>query len=165
MAAGEARLGGGRRPFVAGAIAMASALVAAPGSGPAGRSAGAVPPSVLLITIDTLRADHVGCYGDARIATPAIDALAAEGARFEHAYAQVPLTLPSHVTILTGTYPMLNGVRDFTTAGLPPSLPTLAEILRRHGYHTAAMVSSFALDRMWGLDRGFDLYDDNLEVR
>jgi arylsulfatase A-like enzyme/Flp pilus assembly protein TadD len=123
-----------------------------------------ISPSVLLITIDTLRADHLGCYGDRRIQTPVLDALAAEGVRFENAYAQVPLTLPSHAVILTGTYPMFNGVRDFTTSGLPASIPTLAEMLRRHGYQTAAFVSSFALQSMWGLNRGFQVYDEALGV-
>ena len=119
-------------------------------------------PSVLLITIDTLRADHVGCYGNAHVETPAMDGLAAAGVRFENAYAQAPITLPSHAVILTGTYPMFNGVRDFTSPGLPANIPTLAEILRRKGYHTAAFVSSYALNSMWGLNRGFDVYDDDL---
>ncbi len=123
----------------------------------------AIPsPSVLLITIDTLRADHVGCYGYARVETPAIDGLAAQGVRFENAYAQAPITLPSHAAILTGTYPMFNGVRDFTSPGLPVNIPTLAEMLRRRGYRTAAFVSSYALNSMWGLNRGFDVYDDDL---
>jgi arylsulfatase A-like enzyme/Flp pilus assembly protein TadD len=119
-------------------------------------------PSVLLITIDTLRADHVGCYGDARVETPAIDGLAAQGVRFENAYAQAPITLPSHAVILTGTYPMFNGVRDFTSPGLPMNIPTLAEMMRRKGYRTAAFVSSYAVNSTWGLNRGFDDYDDNL---
>ncbi len=119
-------------------------------------------PSVLLITIDTLRADHVACYGYAPVETPAMDGLAAEGARFENAYAQVPITLPSHAVILTGTYPMFNGVRDFTSPGLPAGIPTLAEMLRRKGYRTAAFVSSYALNSMWGLNRGFEVYDDSV---
>ena len=119
-------------------------------------------PSILLITIDTLRADHVGCYGDARVETPVMDGLAAAGVRFENAYAQAPITLPSHAVILTGTYPMFNGVRDFTSPGLPASVPTLAEMLRVRGYHTAAFVSSYALSSMWGLNRGFEVYDDDL---
>jgi choline-sulfatase len=118
------------------------------------------PPSVLLVTIDTLRADHVGCYGYHQVKTPTLDQLAAEGIRFDHAYAQVPITLPSHAVILTGTYPMFNGVRDFTSPGLPDNVPSLAEILRRGGYHTAAFVSSFVLNSMWGLSRGFEVYDD-----
>ena len=120
------------------------------------------PPSVLLITVDTVRADHLGCYGDARVETPSMDGLAAACVRFENAYAQAPITLPSHATILTGTYPMFNGVRDFTSSGLPADIPTLAEMLRRKGYQTAAFVSSFALNSAWGLNRGFDVYDDDL---
>ncbi|HEV2495065.1 MAG TPA: sulfatase-like hydrolase/transferase [Terriglobia bacterium] len=123
-------------------------------------SASAAPHSVLLITIDTVRADHLGCYGYRRIETPVIDQLASEGIRFKHAYAQVPLTLPSHTVIMTGTYPMFNGVRDLTSPGLNKTLPTLAEILRKDGYSTAAFVSSFVLNSMWGLNRGFDVYDD-----
>src|SRR5689334_2573215 len=90
--------------------------------------------SVVLITLDTVRADHLACYGYGRIETPAIDALAREGLRFEHAYAQVPLTLPSHTVILTGTLPLYNGVRDLSSRGLPANIPTIAEILRRNGY-------------------------------
>jgi arylsulfatase A-like enzyme/tetratricopeptide (TPR) repeat protein len=128
------------------------------------RERGSAPPSVLIITIDTLRADHLHCYGYGRIQTPAIDQLATEGVRFENAYAQVPITLPSHAVILTGTYPMFNGVRDFTTRGLPASIPTLADIFRRSGYETAAFVSSFAVNSIWGLNRGFEVYDDNVGV-
>lgn len=131
-------------------------------TGAAGAEPAAPGPSVLLITIDTLRADHVGCYGDAHVETPAIDGLAAQGVRFENAYAQAPITLPSHAVILTGTYPMFNGVRDFTSSGLPVNIPTLAETLRRKGYRSAAFVSSYALNSVWGLNRGFGVYDDDL---
>src|SRR5437660_1496528 len=115
--------------------------------------------NVLLITVDTLRADHLGCYGYRRIKTPNIDQLAGDGVRFNRAYAQVPLTLPSHVVILTGTYPMYNTVRDFTGVGLPPSVGLLSEAFERHGYVTAAFVSSLVLDGFWGLRRGFQTYD------
>jgi len=71
-------------------------------------------PNVIVITIDTLRADHLGCYGYKQIETPNIDALAADGARFDHAYTPVPVTLPAHTVIFTGTYPMLSGIHDFT---------------------------------------------------
>src|SRR5207244_119012 len=120
-------------------------------------------PSVVLVTLDTVRADHIACYGYQRIETPWIDELAREGIRFEQAYAQVPLTLPSHAVILTGTYPMFSGVRDLTSTGLPATVPTLAEILRGNGYRTAAFVSSFVLNSMWGLARGFELYDDQTD--
>ena len=91
-----------------------------------------------------------------------LTALAAQGVRFENAYAQAPITFPSHAVILTGTYPMFNGVRDFTSPALPANIPTLAEMLRRKGYRTAAFVSSYALNSLWGLNRGFDVYDDDL---
>ncbi len=120
---------------------------------------------VLLITIDTLRADHLQCYGYKDVQTPAIDALAARGTLFEHAYSEVPLTLPSHTAILSGTYPMWNGVRTFDTAGVPPNVGLLSQAFERHGYRTAAFVSSFVLDRSWGLDRGFETYDDRFATK
>jgi len=116
----------------------------------------------VLITLDTVRADRLGCYGYPRAETPAIDGLAHDAVLFQNAYTVVPITLPSHAVMLTGTYPMWNGVRDFTSAGLPSSIPTLAEGLKRHGYATAAFVSSFVLNSMWGLSRGFDVYDDEM---
>lgn len=125
--------------------------------------AGSAP--VLLITVDTLRADRLGCYGARRVRTPAMDALAADGVRFANALAQVPITLPSHAVILTGTYPMYNGVRDFTSPGLPPNVGLLAEAFQRHGYATAAFVSAFVLDSTWGLRRGFETYDDHFDPR
>ena len=118
------------------------------------------PVNVILVTIDTLRADHVGCYGNRSVPTPTMDRLATEGIVFRQAIAQVPLTLPSHVAILTGTYPIWNGVEDLTTEGLGPGVPTLAEVFKKHGYSTAALVSAFVLNSMWGLKRGFDAYDD-----
>ena len=127
------------------------------------QTAQARPPSVVLVTLDTVRADHIACYGYRRIETPSIDELAREGIRFEQAYAQVPLTLPSHAVILTGTYPMFSGVRDVTSTGLPATVPTLAEILRGNGYRTAAFVSSFVLNSKWGLARGFEVYDDQTD--
>jgi arylsulfatase A-like enzyme/Flp pilus assembly protein TadD len=120
---------------------------------------------VLLITVDTLRADRLGCYGARRIETPAMDALTAEGVRFERAYAQVPITLPSHAVILSGTYPMYNGVRDFTSSGIPPGVGLLGEAFQRQGYQTAAFVSAFVLDRTWGFGRGFETYDDHFDPR
>lgn len=117
-------------------------------------------PDVLLVTIDTLRADHVGCYGDARASTPTIDALAARGVRFAEGVAQVPLTLPSHASILTGVTPLVHGVRDNAGFALGPSLPTLAEAFRDAGYDTAAFVSGFPLHHRFGLARGFADYDD-----
>jgi choline-sulfatase len=120
------------------------------------------PVNVVLITVDTLRADRLGCYGNRSVPTPTADRLARDGVLFARALAQVPLTLPSHVTLLTGTFPMWNGVQDLTTTGLGSGIPTLAEIFKRHGYTTAAFVSSFVLNSMWGLNRGFDVYDDSI---
>jgi arylsulfatase A-like enzyme/Flp pilus assembly protein TadD len=116
---------------------------------------------VLLITIDTLRWDRLGCYGTRSVPTPAMDALAAQGTRFENAFAQVPITFPSHTVILTGTYPMYNGTRHYTSPNLLPSVGLLPEAFQRHGYDTAAFVSSFVLDSSWGLNRGFHIYDDH----
>ena len=124
------------------------------------RGAGVPRPSVILITVDTLRADHLGCYGDSGIETPAIDALAREGVVFRRAISQVPLTGPSHAALLTGTYPAWNGFQSWSDPGLRPGVPTLAEVFKARGYTTAAFVSAFVLDSMWGLNRGFDLYDD-----
>jgi arylsulfatase A-like enzyme/Tfp pilus assembly protein PilF len=115
---------------------------------------------VLLITIDTLRADRVGVYGAKRAETPTMDALARDGILFERAYSQVPLTLASHTSLLTGTYPFNNGVQDFTGQPLKPEIRSIAEALKANGYDTGAVISSYVLDRSWGLNRGFDYYYD-----
>jgi arylsulfatase A-like enzyme/Flp pilus assembly protein TadD len=120
---------------------------------------------VLLITVDTLRADRLGCYGARNIHTPAMDGLAAQGVRFDHALAQVPITPPSHAVIMTGTYPMYNGLRGFTSGPLPKGVGVLAEAFQRHGYDTAAFVSSAVLESSWGFNRGFQEYDDRFNVR
>ncbi len=118
--------------------------------------------NVLLITLDTTRADHIGCYGHQRAKTPALDAIAARGVLFEDALSQIPLTLPSHCTMMTGRYPREFGVRVNNEAALGTTHPTLASILKQKGYHTAAFVASFVLDSRFGLDRGFDVYDDEM---
>lgn len=117
-------------------------------------------PNVILITIDTLRADHVGCYGAQTVKTPTLDALASDGLVFERAISQVPLTWPSHAAILTGTYPFQNRVQDFTGQPLAPQFRTIAQAFQQAGYATGAVISAFVLDRSWGLARGFDSYDD-----
>jgi arylsulfatase A-like enzyme/Tfp pilus assembly protein PilF len=136
-----------------------------------GRAPTAPPPiaagalrgaNVLLVTIDTLRADHVGVYGSAGTLTPTIDQFAKEGLRFERTYAHVPLTLPSHASLLTATYPTSNGVHDNGTFRLGDTSPTLAAVLKGAGYRTAAFVGSFVLDARFGLGRGFDVYDDRM---
>ena len=120
-------------------------------------------PNVVVITIDTLRADHVGCYGYRQIHTPNIDALAADGARFERAYTAVPVTLPSHTVMFTGTYPMRSGMHDFAANKLGPGQPTLASVLKDHGYVTGAVIGSAVLDSRFGLNRGFDFYYDHFD--
>ena len=142
---------------IAGFAAMAVAL-AVP-------AAGQTRPNVILITIDTLRADYLGCYGNTRIPTPNLDALAAQGTIFDRAYCQAPMTPPSHASILTGTYPPTHGVRDFTSSGLRAGFPTLASILKRSGYNTAAFVSAYVLDSVWGFNQGFDYYYDHFEPK
>ncbi|MHB8655868.1 MAG: sulfatase-like hydrolase/transferase [Terriglobia bacterium] len=117
-----------------------------------------IGPNVVLITIDTLRADHVGCYGYRKSHTPNLDALARNGILFRTAVTSVPLTLPSHCSIMTGTYPTLHGVRDNLGYNLGDSPPTLATILKQHGYSTAAFVGADVLDARRGLNRGFDTY-------
>jgi arylsulfatase A-like enzyme/Tfp pilus assembly protein PilF len=133
-------------------------------AGCAGRGPGApaARPNVLLVTIDTLRADRLGCYGWKGAATPTLDALAARGARFETAVAHVPLTGPSHASILTGRNPPGHGFRDNGGYVLPASAKTAAEEFKAAGYRTAAFVSGFPLDRRFGFGRGFDVYDDHL---
>jgi arylsulfatase A-like enzyme/Tfp pilus assembly protein PilF len=118
--------------------------------------------NVLLVTVDTLRADHVGVYGSAGTLTPTIDQFAKEGLRFERTYAHVPLTLPSHASLMTASYPLRNGVHDNGTFRLGESSPTLADALKRDGYRTGAFVGSFVLDARFGLGRGFDVYDDRM---
>jgi arylsulfatase A-like enzyme/tetratricopeptide (TPR) repeat protein len=118
--------------------------------------------NVLLVTIDTLRADRLGCYGHAAAATPVLDGLAARGVRFATAVAHAPLTAPSHASILTGLLPLGHGVRDNGSFALPPSGTTLAEVLRDAGYRTGAFVSGFPLDHRFGFGRGFVTYDDRM---
>jgi choline-sulfatase len=118
------------------------------------------PINVILITIDTVRADHLGCYGYKDIQTPTLDALGHDGVVFDRAISQVPLTWPSHAAILTGLYPFQNGVQDFTGQPLDKRFRSVAQAFKDHGYATGAVVSAFVLDRSWGLARGFDFYDD-----
>lgn len=116
--------------------------------------------NVLLITIDTLRADAIGASGNSRASTPTIDRLAADGVRFTAAHAHTVVTLPSHANILSGLYPGHHGVHENSGFRFPADLDTLATRLKARGYRTGAFVSAFPLDRRFGLDRGFDVYDD-----
>lgn len=138
-------------------VFLVAALAAACGSGE--RNA-APPRSLLLVTIDTLRADHLGCYGYSGARTPHIDALAERGVRFETAFSVAPITFPSHVSLLTGTIPPNHGARDNGTHRAVPELLSLAEILREGGWRTAAFHSAFVLDSQFGLDQGFEVYGD-----
>ncbi|MEC7986361.1 MAG: sulfatase-like hydrolase/transferase [Myxococcota bacterium] len=117
-------------------------------------------PDVLLITIDTLRADRLGAYGDSLARTPNIDSLALESALFREAHTHSPLTLPAHASILTGLYPNHHGVRDNAGFALSDDQITIAERLKEKGYQTGAFVSAFVLEHSWGLDQGFDRYHD-----
>ena len=129
---------------------------------PAGSSAEATArgADVLLVTIDTLRADSVGFAGNARAETPVLDRLAAAGRVYTDAHAHNVVTLPSHANILTGLYPWQHGVRDNTGFVLPASVPTLGTLLKKAGYATGAFVSAYPLDAGFGLNQGFDVYDD-----
>jgi arylsulfatase A-like enzyme/Flp pilus assembly protein TadD len=120
-------------------------------------------PNVLLITLDTTRADRLGCYGGPAGITPALDALAAEGIRFAQADSPVPLTLPAHATLLSGLLPLHHGLRVNGAGGFPRDRETLATLFSGAGYRTAAFVGSFVLDRRFGLGRGFASYDDEVE--
>ena len=120
--------------------------------------------NVLLITIDTLRADHVGSYGYAAAQTPALDALAARGLRFAQATTVAPLTLPAHASLMTGTFPGYHGVRDNGGFYLGDDQVTLADVLRARGYRTGGFVAAFVLDRRWGIGRGFDRYFDEFDL-
>ncbi len=125
---------------------------------------GAQPSTpVILISVDTLRADHLGCYQAGRRQTPHIDALAEGGTLFSEVSSPFPLTLPAHAALFTSTYPFANGVRD---NGIPlqPPATTLATVLKSAGYHTSAFVGSFVLDRRFGLSRGFDVYEGPVDL-
>ncbi len=118
--------------------------------------------NVVLVTIDTIRADRVGCYGDTGAHTPNLDRVAREGFLFSDAVTAVPLTLPSHTTIMTGCFPARHGVRNNGMYHVPPETMTLARRFQDAGYRTGAFVSAFVLQRQFGLDRGFEVYDDSL---
>lgn len=118
------------------------------------------PPDVLLVTIDTLRADHVGTYGSKSGATPVLDAFASRGVLIEEAVVQVPQTRPSHTSLFTGLLPFEHGIRDNASAPLKPTIPTLASTLRSAGYSTAAFIAAYPVSRASGLQSGFDTFDD-----
>jgi choline-sulfatase len=120
------------------------------------------PLNLVVVTIDTLRPDHVRCYGDSKAETPTIDSIAASGVLFENAVTQTPLTPPSHASIFTGLYPTVHHVRDTGGFILQPSSLTLATILQRQGWNTAAFISSAVLKKTFGFNQGFSVYDDQM---
>jgi arylsulfatase A-like enzyme/tetratricopeptide (TPR) repeat protein len=121
--------------------------------------------NVVLFTLDTLRADRVGCYGYEKVETPVLDSLATGGVRFADAVTVVPLTLPSHSTIMTGNYPPRHGVRNNGTYRLVAQQTTLAERLKAAGYATAAFIGAFVLESRYGVNQGFDVYNDRFDLR
>jgi len=139
-------------------LSIFSAVAARPGLG-----AESVEPNLVVITVDTLRADHLGCYGDRSIQTPNIDALARSSARFTRAFTPAPITLPAHAALFTGSFPMATGMHDFSGNKLPASAVTLAKVLRDHGYSTAAFLGAAVLDSRFGLNQGFATYFDHFE--
>lgn len=150
-----------RAPRMSSALSILAALLICFSASPADSEA--MPPErrdVLLITIDTLRADALGFAGNTTVATPMIDRLAHQGRVFTHAHAHNVVTLPSHANILTGLYPYQHGLRDNEGFRLSETIPTLGTLLQSQGYATAAFVSAYPLDSVFGLGRGFDTYDD-----
>lgn len=148
------------------ALALAGAASAAPAPSPLAplKSGMARGQNLLVVTLDTTRPDHLGCYGDARAETPNLDRQAGQGLRFTEAVSVAPVTLVAHSSLFTGTYPTTHGVRHNAEYRLRPEAATLAEALSTAGYDTAAFVSAFVLDARYGLDQGFAHYDDRVET-
>ncbi len=126
---------------------------------------GVEKPNVLLITLDTTRADHLACYGYSDVRTPTLDALAGRGVLFEQCASSSPLTLPSHSTMMTGMYPTYHGVRVNGNTALSDEQTTIAEVLTAKGYSCGAFIGGFVLDGRWGLKQGFQHYDDQFDLK
>ena len=126
---------------------------------------GVAKPNVLLVTLDTTRADHLACYGYTGVSTPSLDAIAGRGVLFEQAATATPLTLPAHSTIMTGMFPTYHGVRVNGNTALGDDQTTLAEVLASRGYDTGAFIAAFVLDGRWGLKQGFAHYDDQFDLK
>ena len=154
-----------RRRALALGAAVFSLLGASPRAPEKGHAENPKRTSVVLITLDTTRADRLGCYGHRDASTPNLDRLAADGVRFEEAWTPVPITLPSHLTIMTGCYPTTHGVRDNGQSKYAHRIPTLADRFKAAGYATAAIVSASVLDSGYGINAGFGIYDDRLAGR
>jgi len=140
-------------------------LIFSAGLLPQSANAAGADLNLLLITIDTLRPDRLSCYNSKYVRTPAVDALASKGVLFERAFAHTPSTLPSHANILLGTTPLSHGVSENSKAKVADVFLTLAEHLKTNGYGTGAFVGAFPLDSRFGLDQGFDIYDDSLPLK
>ncbi|CAG0971342.1 Arylsulfatase [Myxococcaceae bacterium] len=151
------RRGRGSQRLLALLAGIAAALMSACSAPP--------PERIVLVTIDTLRADHVGAFGSERAKTATLDALAREGVRFDAAFSPVPLTLPSHTTLMTALDPPRHGVRHNSIFQVPVEIPTLAERMKESGRATAAFVGALVLESRFGLDRGFGTYDDRMGER
>ena len=119
-------------------------------------------PNVILISIDTCRADHLGCYGYNRDTSPNIDRVASGGVVFDHAVTPVPVTLPAHSSMMTGTIPLSHRVRDNDNYQLAESRTTLAELMKDNGYSTGAVIGSFVLNSRTGINQGFESYEDSI---
>jgi len=151
-------------PFMRGLAAAALSLHALTASAAPAPAPKAQPrPSVVLITLDTVRADRLGCYGRAGAGTPNLDRLAASGVRFDDAWSPVPITLPSHLSMMTGCTPVTHGVRDNGVARYDGRIPTLATRFAARGYRTVAVVSASVLDSIWGANSGFAIYDERFD--
>jgi len=157
----------GRRAWIASALTLLVVATASCG----GESNGQAPPAtrptarhLVVVTVDTLRADRLGAYGSATVPTPNLDRLARDGARALDASTHVPITRPSHTSLFTARYPSEHGVRDNIARPLAADVPTLAEVLHGQGFSTAAFVSSVVLAKQSGLNRGFDTYDDRFDA-
>ena len=146
------------RSFAFAALTICAACASRPAPPPA------VASNVLIVTIDTLRADRVGVYGATTVGTPNIDRLAREGAWAPQADVHAPLTRPSHVSLFTGLYPAEHGIRDNVSPPLGDGVPLLASLFERQGFATAAFIASSVLDRQSGLARGFGVYSDRFDA-
>ena len=150
--------------IVAVAAVAAWYLVLPPGAPDFAELRGGREFNVVVVTLDTTRADRLGAYGFEGVQTPVIDALARDGILFRRAYSVTPLTLPSHSSLFSGTYPPHHGVRDNGGFIVPDELTTLAEIFKAGGYDTAGFIAAFVLDSRWGLNQGFDVYVDDFDI-
>lgn len=160
-----------KHPAARAALVVLVLLFVAVGRGVWRRPVGSLPrglnPSdlnLLIVTLDTTRADRLGCYGATQVATPNLDRLASEGVLFERAVSAMPLTLPAHSALFTARFPAGSGVRDNGGFKLAPEQTTLAELLGTHGWKTGGFVSAFVLDRRWGIAQGFDTYQDGFDL-